>query len=139
MPSYQNSLCTFPMFLTTNKVILLAKLEADPQIIETTSGNKMAKLRVSTIKKWFNAATKQMNSSKDYHTVRVVGDKNIEMISRQNPQPGAQIFIEGALSYYSVGEGEQRKTLSEVFVRNKSDGLLIISSGQEKEDDDPAW
>ncbi|WP_297623611.1 single-stranded DNA-binding protein [uncultured Rikenella sp.] len=78
-----------------NKVILIGYVGAEPEVRALETGNKMAKLRVATTERIYNAATGEKREHTDWHTV-VLWRGQADFAERYI-RKGAQIYVEGKI------------------------------------------
>ncbi len=75
--------------LNVNKVTLIGRLGADPEIIEYDKDKKLLKLSLGT-----NDFKKNVH----WHNVVVFGDKQIDFI-KEHAKKGSSLYVEGELTY----------------------------------------
>lgn len=78
-----------------NKVILIGHVGAEPEVRALETGNKMAKLRVATTERIYNAATGEKREHTEWHTV-VLWRGQADFAERYI-RKGAQIYVEGKI------------------------------------------
>lgn len=78
-----------------NKVILIGYVGAEPEVRALETGNKMAKLRVATTERIYNAATGEKREHTEWHTV-VLWRGQADFAERYI-RKGAQIYVEGKI------------------------------------------
>lgn len=78
-----------------NKVILIGYVGAEPEVRALETGNKMAKVRVATTERIYNAATSEKREHTEWHTV--VLWRGQADFSERYIRKGAQIYVEGKI------------------------------------------
>lgn len=78
-----------------NKVILIGHVGAEPEVRALETGNKMAKVRVATTERIYNAATGEKREHTEWHTV-VLWRGQADFAERYI-RKGAQIYVEGKI------------------------------------------
>ncbi|HEX7115662.1 MAG TPA: single-stranded DNA-binding protein [Steroidobacter sp.] len=91
-----------------NRVMLIGRLGADPDIRYTPSGKPVANMRIATSESWKKDGEKQIRT--EWHSV-VAFDKLAEIIA-EYLRKGSQVFIEGKLQTrkWQDKEGKDRYT-----------------------------
>jgi single-strand DNA-binding protein len=80
---------------TLNKVILIGRAGADPEVRYMPSGNAVANLRLATNESYKDKTTGQMQDTTEWHRVVMYG-KLAEIVG-QYVQKGKLIYIEGRI------------------------------------------
>jgi single-strand DNA-binding protein len=78
-----------------NKVTLIGNLGADPEVRATTSGSRVANVRVATAESWMDKNTGQRQERTEWHRVIFFG--RLAEIVEQYLAKGSQVYIEGRL------------------------------------------
>ena len=93
---------------SVNKVILIGRLGADPEIRYTQSGQPVGSLRVATSENW-NDRDGNRQERTEWHNITVWG--KLAEICGQYLAKGRQVYIEGRLQSreYTDREGTQRR------------------------------
>ncbi|WP_321840817.1 single-stranded DNA-binding protein [Paraburkholderia bannensis] len=81
---------------TVNKVILLGRLGADPEVRYLPSGMAVANLNVATNETWKNKDTGAQETSTEWH--RVVCFGRTAEIASEYLRKGGQVYVEGKLT-----------------------------------------
>jgi len=79
-----------------NKVMLLGRLGADPEIRTTQSGTRVAHMRVATSERWTDKNTGEKRERTEWHSVVVFGDGLVNAIEKHLAK-GNRVFVEGKL------------------------------------------
>ncbi len=80
---------------TLNKVILIGRVGADPEVRYMPNGNAVANIRLATNDGYKDKATGQMQESTEWH--RVVSFGKLAEIVGQYVQKGKLLYIEGRI------------------------------------------
>lgn len=83
-----------------NKVMLLGRVGADPEIKHTSGGLMIANMRLATSETWRDKQTGEKKEATQWHTV-VCFNENVCKIIEQYVKKGSQILIEGQLEHRS--------------------------------------
>lgn len=115
--------------MNLNKVILVGRLTADPQLRNVPSGQAVCTLSVATNRTWRDKAGAQQEEA-EYHNV-VLWARQAEIAS-QYLTKGATVLIEGRLRTRSWQDkqGVQRKTTEIIGERMQLGPRPSASSGQ---------
>lgn len=100
-----------------NKVILLGRLGADPEVRYTTSGTAVANFNVATSEEWKDRTSGEKQSRTEWH--RVVAFGRLGEICGEFLHKGKQVYLEGRLQTRSWEdkEGSTRYT-TEIVARD---------------------
>jgi single-strand DNA-binding protein len=102
--------------MSVNKVILVGRLGADPEMKYTSDGTAVASFRIATTKKWTN-----QNGEKEERTEwhRIVAWRRLGEICGQYLSKGKQIYIEGELQTRSWEDKDgMKRWVTEVVASN---------------------
>ena len=80
-----------------NKVLLIGRLGADPEIKQKTNGKSVARLSLATSNTWKDKNTGEKKEKTEWHRVVVFNEGLINVI-QQYVKKGAQVYIEGQLT-----------------------------------------
>jgi single-strand DNA-binding protein len=110
---------------SVNKVILLGRLGADPEIRYTQTGTPVATLSLATNKTWKNKEGQKQEKT-EWH--RVILWSKLAELSGQYLTKGREVYIEGELQTRSWEKDGQKKYTTEVVGQT----LQFIGSGASK-------
>ncbi len=96
---------------SVNKVILLGRLGADPEIRYTGTGTPVATLSVATNKSWKNKEGQKQEKT-EWH--RVILWSKLAELSGQYLSKGREVYIEGELQTRSWEKDGQKKYTTEI-------------------------
>jgi single-strand DNA-binding protein len=80
-----------------NKVLLIGRLGADPEIKQMVNGKSVARLSVATSQSWKDKSTGEKKEKTEWHRV-VIFNEGLVNVVQQYLKKGANIYIEGALT-----------------------------------------
>ena len=112
------------MSRSLNKVQLIGNLGADPEMRSTTTGVRLAKLRIATTRRW-NDRQGQQQEKTEWHNV-TCWDKLAEICERYLKR-GAHVYVEGSIEYSQLeGKDGQTKYFTDIRARE-----LIMLGGRD--------
>ncbi|MDP2696391.1 MAG: single-stranded DNA-binding protein [bacterium] len=102
--------------MNLNKVFLIGRLTADPQLRSTTTGQQVASLSIATNRTWTDKSG-QKQESVEFHNV-VLWGRQAE-VANQFLKKGSMAFIEGRLQTrdWEDKQGQKRKSTEIVAER----------------------
>ena len=80
-----------------NKVLLIGRLGADPEIKQMVNGKNVARLSLATSQSWKDKNTGEKKEKTEWHRV-VVFNEGLVNVVQQYLNKGSQVYIEGQLS-----------------------------------------
>jgi single-strand DNA-binding protein len=128
------------MFGNVNKVTLIGRLGANPEIRVMQNGNKVASFQVATSTFWKDRNSGERKERTEWHRVVVFNDRFVPIIERV-AQKGAHILVEGALQTreWENSAGERRFT-TEIVLQKFNGDFQVITGGKKvthNQDGDP--
>ena len=92
-----------------NKVLLIGRLGADPEIKQTQGGKGFASLSVATSENWKDKNTGEKKEKTEWHRV-VIFNEGLVNVVKQYLKKGAQIYVEGQLTTnkYTDNNGQEK-------------------------------
>lgn len=81
---------------SVNKVILVGKVGADPEIRRTQDGRPIANLRVATSESWRDKNSGERKEKTEWHSV-VIFNEGLCKVVENYVGKGSSVYIEGAL------------------------------------------
>ncbi|MEW5425118.1 single-stranded DNA-binding protein [Amorphus sp. 3PC139-8] len=108
-----------------NKVQLIGRLGADPDVRELSTGRLVANMRVATTARWKSKGERHERT--EWHTVRVFGDPLVKMV-RQLFKKGQLVFLEGSLSTRRNEKDGVVRYFTDVVVGQHSGGMVRLLS-----------
>ena len=80
-----------------NKVLLIGRLGADPEIKQMVNGKSVARLSLATSQSWKDKNTGEKKEKTEWHRV-VVFNEGLVSVVQQYLKKGSQVYIEGQLT-----------------------------------------
>ena len=92
-----------------NKVLLIGRLGADPEIKQTQGGKGFASLSVATSESWKDKNSGEKKEKTEWHRV-VIFNEGLVNVVKQYLKKGAQIYVEGQLTTnkYTDNNGQEK-------------------------------
>ena len=114
-----------------NKVILLGRLGADPEIRMSQDGKKIAKFSLATSENWRDKQTGEKKEKTEWHKV-IIFSSGLADISEKYLKKGSLIYIEGQISSrkYTDQSGIE-KYITEVVLQGYNCQLTMIDNRSE--------
>ena len=80
-----------------NKVQLIGRLGADPEVKQMVNGKNVARLSIATSQNWKDRTTGEKKEKTEWHRI-VVFNEGLVNVVQQYLKKGAQVYIEGQLT-----------------------------------------
>ncbi len=80
-----------------NKVQLIGRLGADPEIKQMVNGKNIARLSIATSQSWKDKSTGERKEKTEWHRV-VIFNEGLVNVVQQYVKKGTQVYIEGQLT-----------------------------------------
>ena len=80
-----------------NKVLLIGRLGADPEIKQMVNGKSVARLSIATSYTWKDKNTGEKKEKTEWHRV-VIFNEGLVNVVQQYVKKGTQVYIEGQLT-----------------------------------------
>ena len=112
-----------------NKVLLIGRLGADPDIKQMVNGKSVARLRLATSNTWKDKNTGEKKEKTEWHRV-VIFNEGLVKVVQQYVKKGAQVYIEGQLTtrkWKDEKSGLDRYS-TEVVLQGFNSSFKILSS-----------
>ena len=120
-----------------NKVLLIGRLGADPEIKQMVNGKNVARLSIATSQSWKDKNTGEKKEKTEWHRI-VVFNEGLVNVVQQYLKKGAQIYVEGQLSTrkWKDEKSGQDKYSTEILIQGYNSSLTMLggSSGGVKND-----
>ena len=113
-----------------NKVLLIGRLGADPEIKEMVNGKSVARLSLDTSQSWKDKNTGEKKEKTEWHRI-VVFNEGLVNVVKQYLKKGAQIYVEGQISTRKWKDEStgQDKYSTEVVIQGYNSSLTMLGSG----------
>ena len=118
-----------------NKVQLIGRVGADPEIKHMVNGKSVARLSVATSQSWKDKSTGERKEKTEWHRVVIFNEGLVNIVS-QYLKKGANVYLEGALStrkWKDEATG-QDKYSTEVVLQGYNSSLTMLD-GRNKSGD----
>ena len=117
-----------------NKVLLIGRLGADPEIKQMVNGKSVARLSVATGQSWKDKSTGERKEKTEWHRV-VIFNEGLVSVVQQYLKKGANVYIEGALTTrkWKDESSGQDKYSTEVVLQGYNSSLTMLD-GKSKGD-----
>ena len=113
-----------------NKVWLIGRLGADPEIKQMGNGNSLARLSLSTSQSWKDKNTGEKKEKTEWHRI-VVFNEGLVNVVQQYLKKGAQIYVEGQITTrkWKDEQSGQDKYSTEVVIQGYNSSLTMLGGG----------
>ena len=112
-----------------NKVLLIGRLGADPDIKQMVNGKSVARLSIATSNTWKDKNTGEKKEKTEWHRV-VIFNEGLVNVVKQYVKKGAQVYIEGQLTTRKWRDEKAGvdKYSTEVVLQGFNSSFKILSS-----------
>ena len=119
-----------------NKVLLIGRLGADPEIKQMVNGKNVARLSLATSQTWKDKNTGEKKQKTEWHRV-VVFNEGLVNVIQQYLKKGSQVYIEGQLSTrkWRDEKSGQDKYSTEVILQGYNSSLTMLGGKLSNEND----
>ena len=113
-----------------NKVLLIGRLGADPEVKQMVNGKSLARLSLATRQSWKDKNTGEKKEKTEWHRI-VVFNEGLVNVVQQYLKKGAQIYVEGQISTRKWKDEStgQDKYSTEVVIQGYNSSLTMLGSG----------
>ena len=113
-----------------NKVLLIGRLGADPEIKQMVNGKSVARLSLATSQSWKDKNTGEKKEKTEWHRI-VVFNEGLVNVVKQYLKKGAQIYVEGQLSTrkWKDEQSGQDKYSTEIVIQGFNSSLTMLGGG----------
>ena len=117
---------------TLNKVILIGRLGADPEIKQMVNGKSVARLSLATNQNWKDKNTGEKKEKTEWHRI-VIFNEGLVNVVQQYLKKGAQIYVEGQLSTrkWKDEQSGQDKYSTEIVIQGYNSSLVMLGGGNQ--------
>jgi len=112
-----------------NKVLLIGRLGADPEIKQMVNGKNVARLSLATSNTWKDKNTGEKKEKTEWHRV-VIFNEGLVNVVQQYVKKGTQVYIEGQLTtrkWKDEKSGLDRYS-TEIVLQGFNSSFKILSS-----------
>ena len=113
-----------------NKVLLIGRLGADPEIKQMVNGKSLATLSLATSQSWKDKATGEKKEKTEWHRV-VVFNEGLVNVVQQYLKKGAQVYVEGQITTrkWKDEQSGQDKYSTEIVIQGYNSSLTMLGGG----------
>ena len=113
-----------------NKVLLIGRLGADPEIKQMVNGKSVARLSLATSQNWKDKNTGEKKEKTEWHRV-VVFNEGLVNVVQQYLKKGAQIYVEGQITTrkWKDEQSGQDKYSTEIVIQGYNSSLTMLGGG----------
>ena len=110
-----------------NKVLLIGRLGADPDIKQMVNGKNVARLSLATSQSWKDKNTGERKQKTEWHRV-VIFNEGLVNVVQQYLKKGSQVYIEGQLSTRKWKDEQSGldKYSTEVVIQGYNSSLTML-------------
>ena len=110
-----------------NKVLLIGRLGADPEIKQMVNGKNVARLSIATSQSWKDRNSGEKKEKTEWHRV-VVFNEGLVNVVQQYLKKGAQIYVEGQLTTrkWKDEQSGQDKYSTEIVIQGYNSSLTML-------------
>ena len=110
-----------------NKVLLIGRLGADPEVKQMVNGKSVARLSLATSQSWKDKSTGEKKEKTEWHRI-VVFNEGLVNVVQQYLKKGAQIYVEGQLSTrkWKDEKSGQDKYSTEIVLQGYNSSLTML-------------
>ena len=117
-----------------NKVLLIGRLGADPEIKQMVNGKNVARLSVATSQSWKDKSSGERKEKTEWHRV-VIFNEGLVNVVQQYLKKGANVYVEGQLTTrkWKDEASGQDKYSTEIVLQGYNSSLTMLD-GKSKND-----
>jgi single-strand DNA-binding protein len=117
-----------------NKVLLIGRLGADPEIKQMVNGKSVARLSIATSQSWKDKSSGERKEKTEWHRV-VIFNEGLVNVVQQYLKKGANVYIEGALTTrkWKDESSGQDKYSTEVVLQGYNSSLTMLDGKNSNE------
>ncbi len=110
-----------------NKVQLIGRLGADPEVKQMVNGKNVARLSIATSQSWKDRNSGEKKEKTEWHRI-VVFNEGLVNVVQQYLKKGAQVYIEGQLSTrkWKDEQSGQDKYSTEIILQGYNSTLTML-------------
>ena len=112
-----------------NKVLLIGRLGADPEIKQMVNGKSVARFSLATSNTWKDKNTGEKKEKTEWHRI-VIFNEGLVKVVQQYVKKGAQVYVEGQLSTrkWKDEKAGVDKYSTEVLLQGFNSSFKILSN-----------
>ena len=115
-----------------NKVLLIGRLGADPEVKQMVNGKSVARLSLATSQSWKDKNTGEKKEKTEWHRI-VVFNEGLVNVVQQYLKKGAQVYVEGQLSTrkWKDEQSGQDKYSTEILIQGYNSSLTMLGGSNQ--------
>ena len=115
-----------------NKVLLIGRLGADPEIKQMVNGKSVARLSLATSQSWKDKNSGEKKEKTEWHRI-VVFNEGLVNVVQQYLKKGAQIYVEGQLTTRKWKDEQscQDKYSTEIVIQGYNSSLTMLGGNNQ--------
>ena len=115
-----------------NKVQLIGRLGADPEIKQMVNGKNVARLSIATSQTWKDKSSGERKEKTEWHRV-VIFNEGLVNIVQQYLKKGANVYLEGQLSTgkWKDEKSGQDKYSTEIVLQGYNSSLTMLGGNNQ--------
>ena len=112
-----------------NKVLLIGRLGADPEVKQMVNGKRVARFSLATSNTWKDKNTGEKKEKTEWHRV-VIFNEGLVKVIQQYVKKGAQVYVEGQLTTRKWKDEKAgiEKYSTEVVLQGFNSSFKILSN-----------
>ena len=117
-----------------NKVLLIGRLGADPEIKQMVNGKNVARLSIATSQSWKDKSSGERKEKTEWHRV-VIFNEGLVNVVQQYLKKGANVYIEGQLTTrkWKDESSGQDKYSTEIVLQGYNSSLTMLDGRSKNE------
>ena len=117
-----------------NKVLLIGRLGADPEIKQMVNGKNVARLSIATSQSWKDKSSGERKEKTEWHRV-VIFNEGLVNVVQQYLKKGANVYVEGQLSTrkWKDESSGQDKYSTEIVLQGYNSSLTMLDGRTKSE------
>ena len=120
-----------------NKVLLIGRLGADPEIKQMVNGKNVARLSIATSQTWKDKSSGERKEKTEWHRI-VIFNEGLVNVVQQYLKKGANVYVEGQLTTrkWKDEASGQDKYSTEIVLQGYNSSLTMLD-GRSKGEGQP--
>ena len=117
-----------------NKVLLIGRLGADPEIKQMVNGKNVARLSLATSQSWKDKSSGERKEKTEWHRV-VIFNEGLVNVVQQYLKKGANVYVEGQLTTrkWKDESSGQDKYSTEIVLQGYNSSLTMLDGKSKSE------
>ena len=117
-----------------NKVLLIGRLGADPEIKQMVNGKNVARLSIATSQSWKDKSSGERKEKTEWHRV-VIFNEGLVNVVQQYLKKGANVYIEGQITTrkWKDESSGQDKYSTEIVLQGYNSSLTMLDGKSKNE------